>query len=592
MKIQYFALYHSLILISASLSLPAIANDLDESRTVKNPTTANSLQENQNAQLLLSDAEPDSQPSDTQEILDLNNRNIEYTLTPLQLYPFEPMTVETANTLPQGAVYTYYGANIFGTGPDVGGTGLQIYNVGIDYGLTDDWQIGIGTSIYEDPLARKINGEITDLGFVSVAPNFKYKFIDRDYYDVAIVGSVEWLKVTSENGLFNPVNNSRTDNTVAGTIQIPFTYSFDNVYQWHFVGGLSIFPDTINGGGDFYGTFFNIGTGISFKLGEQFGFFGDINVPLGPGGNSVNRRGDITKNIVWSTGVNYLHSPTVGVDLSISNRFGDTPATKLLTFLPDGGEVGVGVNVRYTPDINNNYRTSFDSRPLVPFSDRDKQLLFNGIILTSPQTVRQGGFSFNTGYGPDFNFQVAYGMSDDAQLEFGLQQVANTSNEYRPIDNSFQAIVGTKLNFLSQQQGDPFSLGLRGSFQQGGDSETEGGGGFSAETSFLYSFNDQIAVTFNPKGGFFGDNRILGAGLGFNLQPFKGFQLLGEVTPMLSNDPTIWAAGIRYMPPKNNFGIGVYSSNAAGVSDLGTMIRQADNNVSVGFNLMWILGNN
>lgn len=591
MKIKNIAIYYILITACTTLFLQANANEIDESRIVRNPITVNSLQDSHNAEFLLSESHLHTEISNEEEIAK-DNTPIEYTLTPLQIHPVNPMTVETANTLPQGAVYTYYGANIFKTGPNVGGTGLQIYNVGIDYGLTDDWQIGLSLSIFEDPLPKRINGEITDLGFVSVAPNFKYKFIDKDNYDVAIVGSLEWLKITSDNGLFNPTNNQRTDNTLAGTIQVPFTYSFYDLYQWHVVGGLSIFPNTVNGGGDFYGTFFNLGTGISFKLGEQFGFFSDINIPLGPGGNSTNRRGEITRNVVWSTGFNYLHSPTVGIDLSLTNRFGNTPATKLLTFLPNGGDVGVNVNVRYTPDINHNYRTSFDSSPLIPFSDRDKQLLFNGIILTSAETVRQGTFFIDTGYGPNFNFQAVYGMSDNAQLEFGLQQVADTGKEYRPIDSSFQAIVGTKLNFLNQQQGDPFSLALRGSFQQGGDSETEGGGGFSAETTFLYSFNDKIAVTFNPKGGFFGDNRILGAGLGFNLQPFKGFQVLGEVTPMVSNDPTIWAAGVRYMPPKNNFGIGVYTSNTAGVSDLGTMIRQADNNVTVGFNIMWLLGKN
>lgn len=48
----------------------------------------------------------------------------------------------------------------------------------------------------------------------------------------------------------------------------------------------------------------------------------------------------------------------------------------------------------------------------------------------------------------------------------------------------------------------------------------------------------------------------------------------------------------RYMPPKTNFGIGVYGSNAAGSTNISNVIRQKDNNVSVGFNVMWLLGNN
>ncbi len=588
MKIQNFAIYHSLILIFASLSLPATANEIDESRTVKDPITANSLQENQNAQLLLSDAESDSSVSDTEEILEINNTNIEYSLTPLQLHPFDPMTVETANTLPEKAFYTTYGANIFSTGSQGAGTGLQVFNGSIDYGINDNLQIGLATSFFDDTLSTRFNGQRTNFGIFALAPRIKYKFIDRENYDVAVVGSVEWLKVTSENGLFNGGDLTSQDNTLAGTIQVPFTYSFDDVYQWYLVGGLSIFPDTINNGGDYYGTFFNIGTGISFKFAEQFGFFADINLPLGPGGNSVNTRGDIGKTPVWSAGFNYLHSPAVGVDLSITNRLGSTPATRLLAFPPDGGNVGVGLNVRYTPDIFADYAPSFGDTAMNPLTDRDKQLLFDGFILTTPNTINKGTFSLDTGLSPNYNIQLGYGLSNNAQLEFTGQQLASNDE---PIGDSMKLGAATKLNFLSQANGDPFSFGIRGAFGEASDIG-DGVGSFSAEAAFSYSANENISLFFNPKAGLFGDNRILGAGFGVNFQPVPGLQFIGEVTPMISNDPTVWAAGARYMPPKTNFGIGVYGSNAAGSTNISNVIRQKDNNVSVGFNVMWLLGNN
>jgi len=588
MKIKNIAPYNCLALIISSLYIPANAGEMEESITVKNPTTANSLQDSQNAQLLLSDSESYSETAQTQDILDENNTTIEYTLTPLQLTPFDPMTVETANTLPQGAFYTTYGANIFSTGSEGAGTGLQVYNGSIDYGINKDLQIGVALSFFDDILSTRFNGRQTDFGFFSLAPRIKYKFIDKDNYDVAVIGSLEWLKVTSENGLFNGGDRSSQDNTLAGTIQVPFTYSFDDVYQWHVVGGLSVFPDTVNNGGDFYGTFFNIGTGISFKFAEQFGFFADVNVPLGPGGNSVNTRGDIGKSVVWSAGLNYLHSPAVGVDLSITNRLGSTPATRLLAFPPDGGNVGVGLNVRYTPDIFANYAPNFGDTPMTPLTNRDKQLLFDGFILTTPNTIRQGTFSLDTGLSPNYNFQLGYGLSNNAQLEFTGQQIADTDE---PIGNSFKLGAATKLNFLNQANGDLFSFGIRGAFGESSDAG-DGVGSFSAEAAFTYSANDNIALFFNPKAGLFGDNRILGAGLGVNFQPFPGLQFIGEVTPMVSNDPTVWAAGARYMPPKTNFGIGVYGSNAAGSTNISNVIRQKDNNVSVGFNVMWLLGNN
>jgi hypothetical protein len=144
---------------------------------------------------------------------------------------------------------------------------------------------------------------------------------------------------------------------------------------------------------------------------------------------------------------------------------------------------------------------------------------------------------------------------------------------------------------MNQSQGDLFSFGLRGAFQEATGSE-DGVGAFTAEASFAYEINENIALMFNPKAGLYGGNRILGAGLGFNLQPFAGFQIIGEVTPMLSNDATVWAAGARYLLPKTDVGVGVYTTNAVGTGDIGSVISQSDSNVSVGVNIMWLFGNN
>ncbi|MGI0479429.1 hypothetical protein ACN4EE_01420 [Geminocystis sp. CENA526] len=589
MKSKYLSVSTLIVGMSFVVNTPAFADDMTDSWVVKSPTTTDSVSPHNSSQVLFSqdNTTPESlTPESSIEVETI--QPIEYTLTPLQLKPLDPMTIETANILPKGALYTSYGVNLFSKGSEGGGIGLQTYNASIDYGISDKWQIGAGLSFFDDVLGSRFNGKPTDFGFLSFAPNFKYQFINEPTYSVAVVGSLEFLKITGENGLFTPTDRSNSSTTVGGTIQVPFTYNFANTYQWHLVGGLAIFPDTVNGGGDFYGTFFNLGTGVSFKFDDRIGFFADINVPLGPGGNSANTRGDITKSVVWSAGLNYLHSPNVAVDLSITNRLGNTPATKLLSFLPDGGPVGVGLNVRYTPDIGHNYQRSFDSRPLQPFSDRDKQLLFNGIILSSPNTIRQGMFSFDGGIGPSLNFEVGYGMSDNAQLGFIGQQPGQTD---KSIGNSLKLGGSTKLRFLNQSQGDPFSFGLRGAFQEATANE-DGVGAFTAEASFAYEINDRIALTFNPKLGLYGGNRILGTGLGFNVEAFSGFQIIGEVTPMLSNDATVWAAGARYMPPKTNVGVGVYTTNAIGTGEIGSVITQSDSNVSVGFNIMWLFGNN
>ncbi|HIK38442.1 MAG: hypothetical protein NZ901_06285 [Geminocystis sp.] len=549
-----------------------------ESDIPKLPTNVDNLRNLGSAQQLL------SQPGNTQLLL---SQGVEYSLTPLQLFPPAPMTVETANILPSKAVYTTYGTHVYSLFGDVPGIGLQVYNGSIDWGVTDNFQAGLALSFFDDILGEPIAGRPTNFGFFSLAPRLKYRFVREDNYDLAVVASVEWLKITSENRLFNGGISSRQTNTVALSIQVPYTYSFSENTQWHLVGGLNIFPETINDGGDFYGTFFNLGTGVSIRLHDRFGLFADVNIPIGPGHNSVDANGRLERSAVWSAGLSYIHSPSVAVDLSVTNRLGTTPATRLLAFPTRGDDVALGLNVRYTPDIFVDYPPSFASTPLPPLTGRDKQLLFDGITLTTADTLRQGTFFVDTGLRPNFNIQVAYGMSDDAQLEFIGQQLSDSK---KPIGNSFKFGGATKLRFLDQARGDAFSFSIRGAFLEASEGDTDGVGAFSAEGIFSYSPTSQLALFLNPKGGFFGNNRLVGLGLGVNFQPSPGLQFLGEVTPMLSNDATVWAIGARYFSSNGNMGIGLYGTNAAASGNIGSMLARKNNDFTLGFNFMWLFG--
>lgn len=558
----------------------AVANEIDESLRFRSPANTDVFDLENSAEMLISDVAE-------QEKTATENQVIEYSTSPFESEFLEPETIESTITLPSGVLDLSSGFIVYPTGSESTGVGLQVYYGSLEYGITDRLQIGSDISYFDDILGDKFNGESTNLTFSSVAPNVKYKLIEEPSYSLGIVGSLEWIRVRSENGLFSErgISARQEDNVLAGTIQLPVTYNIAENAQWHAVAGATIFPDTVNGG-DFYGTFFNVGTGITLQLSERFGLLADINFPISSsGGNSVKTNGDISKKMVWNAGFSYLHSPNLALDFSVTNRLGTTPATKLLTFLPNGDEIGAQFKLRYIPDLAQSYRGHFGDSPFPPMSYREKQLLFDGIVLSSPTTVRRGTFLVDGGItadGDSGDIQLGFGLSDTAQIEFLASQLAEND---QPLQNNFKSGVATKLNFLNQAQGDPFSLGTRIGliFQDGTDS-------FLGELSFGYSPNDTISFTLNPKVAFFSDESIVGTGLGVNLQVSPGLQLIGEVTPMVSNDPIVWAAGARYLFPKSNFGLGVYGTNAAGKGNVGSLIRQSDDDVSVGFNLTWLLG--
>lgn len=147
------------------------------------------------------------------------------------------MTVETANMLPRQAVYTTYGTHIYNLFGGVPGIGLQVYNGSIDWGIADNFQAGLALSFFDDILGERIGGRPTNFGFFSLAGRGKYRFVREENYDLAVVASLEWLKITSENRLFNGGISSRQTNTAAISIQVPYTYKFNENTQWHIVGG-------------------------------------------------------------------------------------------------------------------------------------------------------------------------------------------------------------------------------------------------------------------------------------------------------------------------------------------------------------------
>ena len=510
-------------------------------------------------------------------------------LTPLQLPPTQLINLETANVLPQGSILTTYGVHVFSKGQYGGGTGLQTYNISIQGGVTDKLQLGLDWVLFDDTLGEQINGGIPNLGLMSFAPKFKYQFLKEEDFSFAVSGSLEIAKFTGSYGLYTPNNLQQTTTTLVGTLQFPFTYNITSSLQWHLVPGAIFFPNTINNGGNFYGSLFNIGTGFNYSPLDRLMLFADVNFPIGSGGNAVNNQGEIFTKPVWAAGLTFLQSPTVGVDLYATNAFGATPATQVLAFIPNGGQVAAGVNIRYTPDIGQNYPSSFRQGTPPNLSVRDRQLLFNGINLSTAETLPLGMASIQGGSGGLSSFQLSYGMSDDAQLQIVGQQLSNSNTI---LNERFQLGGVVKLRFLSQTYRDPLSLSLIGGFEEGTSEDAVGL--FTTELAFLYQLSPQFAVTFNPKVAFFGSDDILGTGFGLNFQPFTGVQLIGEVTPILTgnNRQTIWSTAFRYIHPEWNAGIDLYATNGAGTYGIGGLIPQANNQVNVGFNLLWSFGGN
>jgi hypothetical protein len=510
------------------------------------------------------------------------------TNSPLQTPPTRLVNLETANQLPLGSVQFEAGTHQANPGDNrQGNTGYQNYYTSLDWGVTDKLQVGFAAQFFDDPTKGQINGTFPNLTFVSFAPSVKYQVFKNERLKVAVSGTAELLELSSDPGLFNNTNKKSSEYFGIGKVEVPVTYNADDDIQLHFTPGVAFYPETVKGA-DFYGTFLNVGAGISWQASEKLNLFANANLPLGPGGNTLSSDDNsIYRKLVWAAGTRYAVNPRAGVEVYGTNAFGATPTTSLLAFIPDGNEVIFGANVKYIFDFGQNYASSFGNKPDIPLTNRDKQLLLDGLTLSSSTTLPPDQIRLTTGMtsGGNAKLNLSYGLANDLQLEIPIEQFGNNDNlpSGETFGNAIKFGAGAKLRFLNQAQGDPFSLSVKVKGVR--DSKRPRVGTLFAEVPIVYQNSNKTALFFNPKAAFYRKEERFGLGLGINQLLTDKFQLIGELTPV-SGHELVWSTGLRYFDSTADLGIDIYASNTSGQNSIGGLV--ADTSTNIGFNVHWL----
>ncbi|MBD2206836.1 porin [Calothrix sp. FACHB-1219] len=513
-------------------------------------------------------------------------------LSPLQAPPTQLHNLETGNQLRQGDVQIEGGfLQVLPTDDSISGTGLQTYQLNIDWGITDNLQLGFTGDIFDDYLKCPVRSECPYFTTVSYGTKVKYQIVRNNRWAVGVAGTVQLLHISSNTGVFN--NSPKQAFFVArpvGALQLPITYKASPNLQLHLTPGVVFFPDKV-AGGDFFGTFFNIGTGFSWQTSQRVNLFANIQTPLGPGGNTfIAKNRSITSKLLWTVGIDYALNPRMGAEVYATNSYGATPTTGLLSFIPDGEDLLLGVRFKHAIDFGQGYAANFTNSPPISLSYRNRSLLFDGLTLSSANTLPSGHFQFRGGLGTggSSSFALAFGLTDDSQLELTVDQFAS-SDRFSEQDISGPGVkIGgaMKLKFLDQIRGDGLTLSLK----LAGISETElQGGGINGtlyvELPIAYQINSQTALSINPKAALFGDTERIGLGIGVNQAIGDNLQLIGEYTPVLDGKRSTWSTGLRFLP-SSGFGLDLFAGNAIGQSGLGTLTAEPDG-TNFGFSINW-----
>ena len=251
----------------------------------------------------------------------------------------------------------------------------------LDYGLSDTLQISGFYSQADDPINVSITGlEVRPGNFWEVfGAAARWKFLTNKNWSLALNSSLESWTVGSGGGDFasknsssefspNIFNNSGTrveTQNLVGSIALPLTWHPNKKWQFTFTPGISFLPSSQGqeqgGAGKFYGTNPYVSGGLLWHPVPEIGLTASIAQPIGTGNNSFDKNLEYSRVPIISGGLSWHLNPRIALETQLTNGFGATPATALLT-LPSENRLGYTAKLILTPNAADTPQPPLSSR--------------------------------------------------------------------------------------------------------------------------------------------------------------------------------------------------------------------------------------
>ena len=525
-----------------------------------------------------------------------NQKNIYEELTEIQPYlPF--------NTFldPGDTITSIQWKSAFSGGAG-GGTGHQNISSRIDYGLNKDSLLSLYLSETDDPLFNLIDGEKIPNNWASIALAYKKKLFEfkKRKESLSFASSIEYWVVSSgsdspnnKKSIFNQINNDTgldKHKELIYSFSIPYKKTLSKRSSIVLVPGATFLPKVLgerNIGDNFYGNNFYFGSGLKFEFSENIGLNGSYTYLLGPGNNYFDDNLKFSRKPIYSFGLNWDINPIFGIEGKITNGYGSTPATGLLTIPTDNKPLYY---------LSGTYKPYQKDTVLKPLKEEDELLLMGGLTVSNGLIPNRGKSQVGLNYDSDGNIfgSYKYSLSNLFQLEIinlgSYKKINYNSNKNKEIRDTYldkenlNYRVGGKLMLLSPQKNDLFWLSSRISL--GRNDSTKQGYLFSELISTL-KFNKWLTFNVSPKYFFSGVDNIGALGISSNLNFFKSLSVLTEANIGLSDDSesnNTFALRYSYSPNKS---LDLYGTNAVGLADIGQMLKSDDYKFGIKLNFIF-----
>ena len=480
-----------------------------------------------------------------------------------------------------------------------GGTGHQNYGLKFHYGLSDYSLFSLYLSETDDPLYNLIRGELIPNNWASIALAYKNQILESDNFknSLSFSSSLEYWVVSSGDGnkksIYNEIDNSvgldRYEKYIY-SFSFPFTSQLTNQTKISIVPGMIFIPDILgdkNIGKNFYGNNYFLASGINYDITTNVQLIGSYTYIFGPGHNSFDENLKFHRLPIYSYGFNWNVNPIIGIEGKITNGYGNTPSTSLLT-IPSDNKPLYYLGGKYNPSLID---TQF-----VPLKEENELLLFGGLTVNNALFPERGVNQINLNYDQKGNLFAFYGysLSNIFQLELTTGSF-NDANLINKKNSSLQSIYlnektfnyrfGGKLLILSPQMNNPFWMTFRTSL---GRNEGSNHQGYSfTELINTFKINNWLAFNISPKYLFGGVESFGGIGISSYINLLDNLQLIPEINTSFTNGSdfnSALALRYRYSPAAS---VDLYYSNAAGIQDIGQLLEDKEHRFGIKLNFLY-----
>ncbi|WP_374027181.1 hypothetical protein [Prochlorococcus marinus] len=479
------------------------------------------------------------------------------------------------------------------------GIGQQNPSFVFDYGISDSSLLSLYITGADDDLYNLVDGQKINYYWQNYGLSFKKKLIDEEDFEfgLSLVSTLEYWRHASgsetSKSIFNQSDSSLGKDKfedLVGALSFPISKNLNENFTALIVPGITFLPEKLGSKGigkNAYGNNFYIGSGIIFNAAEDLNLLFSYTTPLGPGNNYFDSDLNYSRKSIYSFGLGWDINSKIGIEGKITNSYGASPSTGLLT-IPSDNLPLYSANITYKPHGEDTY--------LNPLNERDRFISNSGITVNNALIPRAGTSQILFNYDSRGNLFGSYGYSLSNIFQLELLNIGSfndlnfsgskNSNLYSTYlgENNINFRLGGKLLILSPQKDDLYWLALRASV--GRNDDTNQGYLF---TEFMNTFrlNNWLAFNITPKYFFSGVDSFGGIGFSSYINLSDNLMLIPEINTSIKKDSDLNSTlALRYSfsPEKS---LDLYYSNAAGVQDLGQLLKDNQYRFGIKFNFLY-----